>query len=105
MKDEIKSHIEKRKNKIKKLYQAIIDTGFTELDSMMLNYNQILTDLYIVNNLVNDTSNIFKNNSTTDQEKAIKITQLRDNKNRPVVKNLEEAKEIIKNLLQIFLVK
>uniref|UniRef100_A0A6C0B592 Uncharacterized protein n=1 Tax=viral metagenome TaxID=1070528 RepID=A0A6C0B592_9ZZZZ len=95
---DIKTQIKIRKNKIKKLYQAIINTGYwKENESVELNYNNILSDLYSINNLINNTFEIFSDDTLSDDEQAEKLLNLRDNNNNNVVNNLENAKKIIES--------
>ena len=62
---DLKSQLKSRKNKIKRLAQGIINTGVWKDDEPIeLNYNNILTDLYAINTLINYTFEIFKDTTT-----------------------------------------
>lgn len=90
--------IQKRRKKIKRLYHSIINTGFFGEKSLTINYNNILTDLYIVNNLINETYHILKNPDTNNDEKAEKLYDLRDvNGNRVI-----ESKELAMHILETY---
>lgn len=89
------TELKSRKNKIKKIYKSIIDTGYLGDDPIELNYNHILTDLYAVNNLINNTFLIFKDENISDETKAEKLLELRDHKNKKLVTNIEDARKIV----------
>ena len=57
-----------------------------------------MTDLYIVNNLINETYHILKNPDTNNDEKAEKLYDLRDvNGNRVI-----ESKELAMHILETY---
>lgn len=97
--------IQKRRKKIKRLYHSIINTGFFGEKSLTINYNNILTDLYIVNNLINETYHILKNPDTNNDEKAEKLYDLRDVNGKRVIESKELAMHILETYgeaIQIF---
>jgi len=93
---DLDSQLNSRKNKIRKLYQAIINTGYwKDNESVELNYNHILSDLYSINTLVNNTAEIFSDDTMSNQEGGTKLLKLRDNNGNKIVKNRESADKII----------
>ena len=95
---DLKSQLKSRKNKIKRLAQGIINTGVWKDDEPIeLNYNNILTDLYAINTLINYTFEIFKDTTTSNEEKANKLLKLRDNNNNKIITNFDDALRIVLN--------
>ena len=93
---DLDSQLNSRKNKIRKLYQAIINTGYwKDNESVELNYNHILSDLYSINTLVNNTAEILSDDTMSNQEGGTKLLKLRDNNGNKIVKNRESADKII----------
>jgi len=85
-----------RKKKIVKLYQAILDSGYwTGDETVELNHNHILSDLYSINTLINNTFEIFNNESISDEEKAHMLLKLKDSNGNKIIPNLDSARNII----------
>mgnify|MGYP006142658475 CR=1 FL=1 len=87
--------IQKRRKKIKRVYHTLLDTGFLGEESLTLNYPNILTDLYTVNNLLNETFHIIKDKTITDDEKALKLAGLRDHNGIKIIASKEDALHIL----------
>ena len=92
----MKKYIKQRQKKIKELYQLILNTGFIGHKNLKLNYNQILTDLYIVNNLLHSTYLILKN-AGSETDAINKLMKLKDSDNKRIIKNNNIAKKIYEN--------
>ena len=92
----MKKYIKQRQRKIKELYQLILNTGFIGDKSLKLNYNQILTDLYIVNNLLHSTYLILKN-TESEKEAINNLMKLKDNNEKKIIKDKKIAKKIYEN--------
>jgi len=92
----MKKYIKQRRKKIKELYQLILNTGFIGDKSLKLNYNQILTDLYIVNNLLHSTYLILKN-TETEEEAINNLMKLKDTRGKNIIKDTATAKKIYEN--------
>ena len=94
---DLEEQIFNRKKKIKDLYKAIHKTGFgfdTD-EKVELNYNNILTDLYSINTLINNTFEIFRDETIPDEKKAKMLLQLQDNNGNKIITNLDDARNII----------
>ena len=91
----METELKRRKKKIKRLFRGIVSTGYWPGDEPIeLNYNNILTDLFSINTLFNNTFEIFKDETTTDQSKATKLLKLRDN-NKKIIANEGDASKIV----------
>ena len=89
--------ISTRRRKLKKIYTLINKSKLMGDEPIELNYNNLLTDLYTTNTLINNTFEIFNDDNTKDEEKAHQLLKLTDNNGNKIIKSEDDARLIIKN--------
>ena len=87
------SVINDRYKKLKNIYSKLIENGFIE-DGTILNYDQIIKDLYYLNLLIFKTYKIFKSD-ISDDEMVLKLAELKDPYSKPLF-DKDIAKEVVK---------
>ena len=77
------------------LYESFLYYGIINDNELDLDFNIILRDLYDINKFLNITYLIFSDTDTNDEEKANKLSELKDSYGNHLL-TLPQARKVVK---------